>query len=141
MRPRDRPPRPVSSALQGRPGSGSRRTRVEIAMERRVLLAMFLSLMVVYAYQALFVKPVPKPPPATTTAQVTTPGTAAQPSAAASTPPPAPARVEAAPSTAAAVVGEPSEREIRIETRTVIAVFTNRGARLKSWRLKQYLDS
>ena len=28
-----------------------------------------------------------------------------------------------------------------METRDVIAVFTNRGARLKSWRLKHYLDS
>ena len=29
---------------------------------------------------------------------------------------------------------------MRVETRDVIAVFTNRGARLKSWRLKHYLD-
>jgi YidC/Oxa1 family membrane protein insertase len=41
---------------------------------------------------------------------------------------------------AATVVGETSERDIRIETRDVIAVFTNRGGRLKSWRLKKYLD-
>jgi hypothetical protein len=30
-------------------------------MERRVLLAIFLSFIVLYVYQALFVKPVPKP--------------------------------------------------------------------------------
>ena len=30
-------------------------------MERRVLVAIFLSFIVLYAYQALFVKPVPKP--------------------------------------------------------------------------------
>ena len=29
---------------------------------------------------------------------------------------------------------------MRVETRDVIAVFTNKGARLKSWRLKHYLD-
>jgi len=29
---------------------------------------------------------------------------------------------------------------VRIETRDIIAVFTNRGARLKSWRLKHYFD-
>ena len=29
---------------------------------------------------------------------------------------------------------------MRVETRDVIAVFTNQGARLKSWRLKHYLD-
>ena len=30
---------------------------------------------------------------------------------------------------------------MRVETRDVVAVFTNRGARLKSWRLKHFLDS
>jgi len=38
------------------------------------------------------------------------------------------------------VVGDTTERDIRLETRDVIAVFTNRGARLKSWRLKKYRD-
>src|SRR5207237_564238 len=33
------------------------------------------------------------------------------------------------------------ERDVRVETPHVIAVFTNRGARLKSWRLKQYKDN
>src|SRR6185295_346730 len=37
-------------------------------------------------------------------------------------------------------VADTAERDVRIETRDVIAVFTNRGARLKSWRLKRYLD-
>jgi YidC/Oxa1 family membrane protein insertase len=40
----------------------------------------------------------------------------------------------------ATIVGDATERDIRIETRDVIAVFTNRGARLKSWRLKKYRD-
>jgi YidC/Oxa1 family membrane protein insertase len=39
------------------------------------------------------------------------------------------------------LVGEAEERHIRVETADVIAVFTNRGARLKSWRLKRYLDA
>jgi YidC/Oxa1 family membrane protein insertase len=38
------------------------------------------------------------------------------------------------------VVGDAAERDVRVETDRVIAVFTNRGARLKSWRLKKYLD-
>ena len=33
-------------------------------MERRVLLAIFLAFLVLYVWQALFVKPVPKPLPA-----------------------------------------------------------------------------
>ena len=36
-------------------------------MERRVLLAIFLSFLVLYVYQALVVKPTPKPPGATLT--------------------------------------------------------------------------
>ena len=33
-----------------------------------------------------------------------------------------------------------AERDVVVETKTVRAVFTNRGARLKSWRLKNYFD-
>ena len=95
-----------------------------------------------YAWQALFVKPVPKPAPA----RRATPshgghdrgepaprrrGTGAA-SAGAGSARPAPA--------AATLVGDTAERDVRVETRDVIAVFTNRGARLKSWRLKHYLD-
>jgi YidC/Oxa1 family membrane protein insertase len=41
---------------------------------------------------------------------------------------------------AAALVADTAERDVRVETRDIIAVFTNKGARLKSWRLKHYLD-
>jgi YidC/Oxa1 family membrane protein insertase len=103
-------------------------------MERRVLLAIFLSFIVLYAYQALFVKPVPKPATAPA-GSAATPAPAAQP----------PAPVESEPAVAAAVsatplVGDESERDVRVETHDVVAVFTNRGARLKSWRLKRYQD-
>src|SRR6478672_491381 len=100
-------------------------------MERRVLVAIFLSFIVLYAYQAFIVKPTPKPAAgsAPTSAAARTPS----PTAAATTPAPQAPAVVAAP--AAAVVGESTERDVRIETRDVIAVFTNRGARLKSWRL------
>jgi YidC/Oxa1 family membrane protein insertase len=109
-------------------------------MERRVLLAIFLSFIVLYAYQTLFVKPVPKPattPPASTAAPapVSTPAPvpAALPSAAAESEP-------AVATAAKPIVSDASERDVRVETRDVIAVFTNRGARLKSWRLKHYQD-
>src|SRR4029079_1771718 len=59
--------------------------------------------------------------------------------AASQTAPEAPQAVPTAPA-AAPVVGETTERDVRVETDAVIAVFTNRGARLKSWRLKHYLD-
>jgi YidC/Oxa1 family membrane protein insertase len=110
-------------------------------MERRVLLAIFLSFLVLYAYQAFIVKPVPKvaaratavPQSAgQTDSTISSSNDQAAPSGASTPPPAAPV--------AAALVGEPTERDVRVETRDVIAVFTNRGARLKSWRLKHYFD-
>jgi YidC/Oxa1 family membrane protein insertase len=107
-------------------------------MERRVLLAVFLSFLVLYAYQALVVPPAPavdrqEPPRAGPGAPVEAP---APPPAAAPAPPPAP--VEAAP---AAVVSDAAEREIVVETATVRATLSNRGARILRWQLKEYRDS
>src|SRR5438046_1923037 len=98
-------------------------------MERRVLIAIFLSFLVLYVYQTYVVKPVPKtaktaadlqngpgvplPPESTATAQPTSPVQ----------PPVAEAPV------AAALVGDTNERDIRVETTDVVAVFTNRGAK------------
>jgi YidC/Oxa1 family membrane protein insertase len=111
-------------------------------MERRVFIAIILSFLVLYAYQALFVRATP-------------PATAAKPATAttAQTPVPAPAEIAPAPSkdqVAAtvpsatpepqALVSEPSEREITVDTATVQAVLTNRGGRLVHWRLKEYRD-
>jgi len=108
-------------------------------MERRVLFAVFLCFLVLYLWQALVVKPVPKP---VATAAPTTATGAAEPAPASATPPAAAApSTTLAPSQAAPVVGETAERDIRVETQDVIAVFTNRGARLKSWRLKDHLDT
>jgi YidC/Oxa1 family membrane protein insertase len=113
-------------------------------MERRVLLAIFLAFIVLYGWQALFVKPVPKPAPKApgATSSAATGGATPAPAAPTTAAPAVAATVRPAvtPSTAAPVVGETAERDVRVETRDVIAVFTNRGARLKSWRLKHFLD-
>jgi YidC/Oxa1 family membrane protein insertase len=118
-------------------------------MERRVLLAIFLAFLVLYVWQAVFVKPVPKPSPGpvgTSTSAPPAPGAdvngrGSLPAAEASPPVASPATATAPTVPAAsALVGETAERDVRVETRDVIAVFTNRGARLKSWRLKHYLD-
>ena len=114
-------------------------------MERRVLLAIFLSFLVLYLYQALVVKPVPKPSGAAgtvtgTNAPASGERAAEDRGAAPATPNNGTADSKKATPTAATVVGETSEHDVRLETRDVIAVFTNRGARLKSWRLKHYLD-
>src|SRR5215468_4706870 len=119
-------------------------------MERRVLLAIFLAFLVLYAWQALFVKPVPKPgagQPAKTGAPASagasesplpaspTSGASVESGTLPAAAGPSPAALPAEP-----LVGDTVEHEIRVETREVIAIFTNRGARLKSWRLKRYLN-
>jgi len=115
--------------------------------QRRVLLAIGLAFLVLYVWQALFVKPAPKPP-ANTPAPASAPASprtaaAPPPTPEASSTPKSPASALPAPSVPAAapLVSDSSERDVHVETRDVDAVFTNRGARLKSWRLKGYLDS
>ena len=114
-------------------------------MERRTLLAVVLSFVVVYAYQAFFVPKAPiEPVPSVTTESPQASGVAA-PDGRASTAPSPPQAVQAAPQSdellAATVVGDTTEREIVVETDAVRAVFTNRGGRLKNWILKNYTDS
>jgi YidC/Oxa1 family membrane protein insertase len=114
-------------------------------MERRVLLAIVLAFLVLYAWQALVVPP---PPPADVATESSDAaggagrppgGPANAPGAAA--PAPEAATPPSAVPTAEVVVGDTSERDVHLETETVSAVFTNRGGRLKSWRLKHYLDA
>jgi YidC/Oxa1 family membrane protein insertase len=104
-------------------------------MERRVLLAISLSFLVLFVYQTYFAPPPPAPAAVTPAAAPVAPGQA--PSAG------LPASAAAAPSAPAAaasqvLVGEGSERDIVVETNDVRAVFTNRGGRLRHWVLKHY---
>src|SRR5256886_14895 len=101
-------------------------------MERRVLLAVVLSFVVLYAYQAIFVPPQP-PSPSRSSASPTTEAPVAQSPAPTTSPAAAPASIKP-------VVGESVERDIVVDTATVRAVFTNRGARIKQWLLKTYRD-
>ena len=116
-------------------------------MERRVLVAILLSFVVLYAYQALVVKPVPPNGSSSATGVSATgaSGPIAATGSSSTTPPPTspqtPAHAESPnPPPAQTLVSDTAEREVTVETRDVIATFTNRGARLKSWRLKHYLD-
>lgn len=116
-------------------------------MEKRVLLAITLSFLVLAGYQYFFVKPLPRPVRPAPSATAPPPGdTADRPPSATTAPRPggeAPA-VSAAPQEsaqpAASLVGEAEARDIVVENDDIRAVFTNRGARLKSWELKRYLD-
>jgi YidC/Oxa1 family membrane protein insertase len=108
-------------------------------MERRVLIAVILSMAVLYAYQAFLAPP---PDPAQKPAQSQSAPPASSPPS--SAPPPATAAPAPAPAAASrlpqALVAESGEREITVETADVQAVLTNRGARIVHWRLKGYLD-
>jgi YidC/Oxa1 family membrane protein insertase len=102
-------------------------------MERRVLLAVVLSFLVLFGYQAFVVKPnQPKPPatPAATAPAATAPVEAVD----------APKPVPAGPAPAV-IVGATEARQIAVETARVKAVFSNRGGILESWQLKDYPDS
>ena len=103
-------------------------------MEKRVLLAIVLSFIVLYSFQAMFPPPEPVEPVATEAqggapAETSTPDPNAQleaPAAQPATPP---------------VTGDLEEREITFENESVRAVFSNRGGVIKSWRLKKYLNA
>jgi YidC/Oxa1 family membrane protein insertase len=103
-------------------------------MERRVLIAVLLSFLVLYGYQALFPPP-PEAKPAQTTSKAATAPKASAP--AQSNPAPS---VQGAPPLAEATAPAAPERELTIDNADVHAVFTTRGAVLKSWQLKKYRD-
>nr|MBA2514644.1 membrane protein insertase YidC [Solirubrobacterales bacterium] len=104
-------------------------------MEKRVLLAVVLSFIVLYGYQAMFPPPAPRSKPVAPSAPAPiAPGIPAQQDSTPTTPAPA------TPPGAAPVVADTTERDVVVESDAVRAVFTTRGAVLKSWRLKKYQD-
>jgi YidC/Oxa1 family membrane protein insertase len=104
-------------------------------LERRVLLAIVLSFLVIYGFQRYFIPPAPKKPIAANAPAAALPDAPQSAAPDVVAPGAAPAEPAAAP-----LVGDTAARDITVETPDVIAVFTNRGARLKSWRLKAYQD-
>lgn len=95
-----------------------------MSQEQRTLLAISLMLGLVIVYQALFAPRRPPEQPASQTPAATQAAAPAKPAA----PPDVPQRPAATP-----------EREIPVETSTVSAILTTRGAGIKSWRLKDYV--
>src|SRR5262245_58664412 len=112
-------------------------------MERRVLIAIVLSFVVLYFYQAYLAPHTP--PQARPAASSSAPATPAEAPSSSSTVPTSPAETGPAvtngPREPQAVVSDTAEREITVETANVTAVFTNRGGRLLHWRLKDYRDN
>ena len=110
-------------------------------MDKRTLLAVVLSLAVLFAYQTFFVKPPVKTQPAPTQQETTVVSqTAAKPAAATAekTAPPAAAIQPGLTGRLVAASAAGTERDVVVETPLYRAVFTTRGAALKSFQLKQY---
>jgi YidC/Oxa1 family membrane protein insertase len=106
-------------------------------MEKRVFLAIFLSFLVLAAYQAMFAPPPPAAPDAAAPAPPTATAPAGPAPTSPDTPPAPPAAVEAA----APLVGDTAPRDIVVDTDTVRAVFSTQGATLRSWQLKRYFEN
>ncbi len=116
-------------------------------MERRVLVAVFLSFLVLYAYQALLIPPPPAPHlQSPTDAQEVNPNRQLTPQAddqlsPITSPALSPGRLAAIPpADPDPVVGDTQARDIVVESAAFRAVFSNRGAVLVSWALKDYLE-
>jgi YidC/Oxa1 family membrane protein insertase len=108
-------------------------------MEKRVLIAVLLSFLVLYLYQVLVPQP-PEQKPAQASKTATAPNASAP---AASNPAPSvqgAAAAPAAPANIPAPVNGAPARDIVVDNAAVRAVFTTRGAVLKSWELKKYHD-
>jgi YidC/Oxa1 family membrane protein insertase len=109
-------------------------------MDKRTLLAVVLSVVVLLIYQNFFAKPPVKTAPAPTQQVATVAPQTVNPPPAATAPAPSAAAIQAGTggriAAAPAVTG--TERDIVVETPLYRAVFTTRGAALKSFQLKQY---
>jgi YidC/Oxa1 family membrane protein insertase len=106
-------------------------------MERRLLLAILLTFVVLTAYQWML----PAPPPAAVpdasrpaAGATTPPGTTAPPPAAIAVPAPVLPPVET-------VVADATEHRIAVDNGLVHAVFSNHGGVLTSWQLAAYRDA
>ena len=116
-------------------------------MEKRLIVAIVLSFLVLMGYQYFFVKPdkaaLNPPVPAAVAPSTPVPGTAgaiqAQPKAAAEEAKPAPA--EALPPKDLSAVAGRAETDLVVDTPLYRAVWSNKGGVLKSWKLKKYKNS
>lgn len=99
-------------------------------MEKRAFLAIALSLLVLVLYQEWISRQYPTPLPQPPAEQKTEAGKAPT---AESVTPSAPAEIKPVPAPAGKEV-----QDIRVETDNYIALFTNQGARLKSFKFKHY---
>lgn len=115
-------------------------------MEKRLLIAIVLSFLVLFLYQALFVKqqPLPEPVPESTPQKITK--TEQQPAVPPQreTAPQAPGvedRTEPTELTEFQTVSSDREERIFVNTSLYQGVWSNKGGVLRSWRLREYTDN
>jgi YidC/Oxa1 family membrane protein insertase len=111
----------------------------EPGMERRLLIVFALTFLVIMLFQPLLKKYGPQPPAKQETAHPAPQNqtqTATQPSASVPAPPP----TSVATKSSSTPVQATAESDTVIENDVYRIVFTNRGARVKSWVLKKYTD-
>ena len=99
-------------------------------MEKRAFLAIALSLLVLVLYQEWISRQYPTPPPQPPAEQKKE---AAKAPTAESVTAPAPTEIKPVPTPAGTAI-----QDVRVETDNFIALFTNQGARLKSFKFKHY---
>ncbi len=100
-------------------------------MDKRTILAIVLSLAVLFVFQMFFIKPPAPPKPAVSPSET-------QPSSVAPTQPAATPAQPPIVSQAPAIKPEAPARDIIVDTTHYTAVFSTRGAGLKSLKLKDY---
>jgi YidC/Oxa1 family membrane protein insertase len=104
-------------------------------MERRLLLAFALTLLVLTVYQWML----PRPPAAPAQDSAVPAGTTNVSGAASPAPSTAPAAPPLPP--VETVLADTTEKTVSVENGVVHAVFSNRGATLNNWQLTQYRDN
>ena len=105
-------------------------------MQRQFLLAIVLSFLVIYGWQALYPPPPPPKPQAQPQTVTSTPSGTQAPTTVQATPTEPQVAVELP----KALVAATAEQDVVVENEMVKATFTTRGGVLKSWRLKGYRD-
>ncbi len=109
-------------------------------MEKRLILAIVLSFLVLALYQMVFIKNKPQTPPEPqpqAQTQVPVQPAAPEPKAAE---PPVPAEARPAEAQAFEQAEGGAEQQVLVDTSLYQAVWSNRGASLRSWKLKPHLD-
>ncbi|HXY41580.1 MAG TPA: membrane protein insertase YidC [Vicinamibacteria bacterium] len=110
--------------------------------ERRLLLAVALSLLVLTAY-SIFFAPATPPAPSPAAAPTATARSPVPPAASPAVPAEAApaAKAAAAPPSSPAAVADERERRVEVVTPDYSVALTNKGARLLSWTLTRYKDA